>query len=217
MNKKSLIIAAVALVMLFSLAGCGGDKADPETFEYNWEYVLSHLPAEFSIKYTVTFSDEGKTDVVSYKVIRTSRGYCFEGEDGPEDSLLYIKNGDKYDQYYYDDYEEIFILNAGYPQTSQDSIDSVFFYFCGMYMTPWSSTSGMTKNGSQEIAGRNCDKYTYSVGAFGQSVTYTYFIDKTTGVCLKMSYTATVAGASGGYEFVCTEFKTTGPALPAYK
>lgn len=191
--------------------------AGADNLDYTWEYILSHLPAEFSISYKIILNDDYGQETFYSKVVRTSKGYYFEGEGGPENSDLYIKNGDKYDNYYYDYYEKKFVFNDGYPQSSQSSLDDKFLISCGIYMAPWATTTGFTKSGSQTIAGRSCDKYIFNAVAPGVNISYTYFIDKATGVCLKMTFEASAGSQYGGYEFECIEFKTTGVTLPSYE
>ena len=130
--------------------------------------------------------------------------------------MLYIKNGGKYDTYYGSEADGFAKMDY-MPQLSQEEVESqlgLFSGFMGQY-SMWSD-SDMKKTGSETIAGRRCDVYTYSASALGAALKYSYSIDKATGVCLKFTCDAKAGMDRGSMTFECTEFKTSGVSLPKY-
>ena len=65
------------------------------------------------------------------------------------------------------------------------------------------------KKSSEKVAGRECDKFTYSVGLFGYGLEYTFCIDIETGMCLSWKLGASAgAEGSGSTEFACKKLET---------
>lgn len=126
---------------------------------------------------------------------------------------MYIKNGDKFDTYYNsgDGFEKV---NLVAPLTEDEVIDNLFFI--DMMWQYGDLSSDMKKDGSETIAGRSCDKFSYQYVGIGAALKYVVCIDKQTDVCLKWTYDIASAGGSGGFSFECTEFKTSGVTLPSY-
>ena len=81
--------------------------------------------------------------------------------------------------------------------------------FFGIYQE-FGNVPGMTTvKSTATVAGRSCDKYTMSAAAMGAAATIEICIDRTTGMCLKLSGTAiTAEDGSGSATFECTEFRT---------
>ena len=121
----------------------------------------------------------------------------------------FIKNGDTYDK----------IVKMGgmtletETVTTSDVESEVLTI--GFFTAYHNDTDVMNKVGTETIAGRSCDKFSDSAAAIGVAVNWTYFIDRETGVCLKYQVDQSAGNISMTFE--CTEFKTSGVSLPAYR
>lgn len=233
---KKIIICICTLALLLSLAACGtgektpsenagndntsqtdpsktDDKSEDSAFDYTGNYIDVHLKGDYSITYKMMSSEAGEDDTsYSVKMMRTSEGYyAMLGEDT---EMLYIKNGDKYDMYMGDS-ENGFEPYAGVT-LSEDEVKAQTQAFLG-YMSAYSQFGDSLKNsGNVTIAGRSCIKYSYDYTALGASAKAEYCIDEETGVCMKYFVEGKSGGESGSYQFECTEFKTSGVALPKH-
>lgn len=222
---KKLIVCMCTLGLLLSLVACGtggktptdnpdNGKEEETTFDYTGNYIDDHLRGDYSITYQMLSSDSEEGDAsYSIKMMRTSEGYyVMLGEDT---EMLYIKNGDKYVMYIGDS-ENGFEPYADVTLT-EDEVKAQTQAFLG-YMSAYTQFEDSLKNnGSVSIAGRNCIKYSYDYNALGVSAKAEYCIDKETGVCMKYYLEGKSGGEGGSYQFECTEFKTSGVALPKYK
>ena len=238
---KKTFIAVIGLILALSLTACGsgnnnnsntpsgnnstpGNPADTnsgnnnvvgEDVEFNMDYINNNLPASYHIVYNITMHQNGETDGTTLEQIRTPEGFYF-GQD-EDDGMLFIKNGNNYDTYYGYDGE---FENAGMAYT-KDMVEAMMFGING-YMTTYTAFSSQLGKsvGSVTVAGRNCEKYTFknsSVPGIGYKMDYTYYIDKATGVCLKVDMEIQGGGEKVGYEFEASKFETSGVSLPAYK
>ena len=218
---KKFLILCLALIMLLAFAACGGGGGkDDDKFEYGngADFIAKNLKGDYSITYRYSYSsDSSNALVMTYT--KTSNGiyYSYNGIEG-----LYVKNGSKYDIYQKDEEDGVFrkvdfmdpITQA---ELENDPYYSLTFLFLEGFMSQYGSfASGMKKTGSETVAGRNCDKYTYSFSGGGMAYKYTTLIDKTTGVCLKWQVEGSVYGQTSNVTFECTEFKTSGVTLPAH-
>ena len=218
-----IVVVAIIAVACFFLLG-KGDKSDDkngdngnkntniEAFEYGQDYINNNLKGDYWLVYNVTHYSGSDSGGVTMEIRKTSKGY-FYSADGSD--MLFIKNGDKYDQYYQDD--DVY-TNSGM-QWDQDWVESMM---AGVttYMIGYAGYgTSLQKSGTGTIAGRSCDKYTmeYSYPGISYKYKHTYFIDKATGVGLKLTMDAQTGSEKAGYEFEATKFQTTGVSLPAYR
>ena len=193
-----------------------GDSTKPDSnssgdkFEYGnpADFIANNLKGDYSITYKYTIG--GAEESFEITCARTSEGYLYRTM-GIE--YLYIKNGDKYDMY-------LGSSAMGYMKidtmTDEDVLDTLTM-FTGFMTSYGDNVSDLKKDGSETIAGRNCDRYTFEADGFGVKVSYIYCIDKATGVCMKFVYDITTAGEAAGLTFECIEFKTSGVTLPDYQ
>ena len=233
---KKLFVLILALALTLSLAACGsgnntntggnsgnnptganstgsptsngGDNTGAFAYGNGKDYIANHLKGDYSITYTVKSSDSSDTAVQS--ITKTAAGYYMVA-DGSES--LFIKNGSQYDVYSGSKAEGFTKSGA---QLSQEMVDT-YTTALMTYMTYYGAyESGMKSDGSQAIAGRSCDQYTFDYAIAGASIKYVCCIDKETGVCLKLTYAAAAGGQGGSMTFECTDFKTSGVSLPTY-
>ena len=164
-------------------------------------YIKEHLTGDFSI----TYKNEGPDGSSTVHVCtRTSEGYYWADKIL---SHLYVKNGDTYDQYTGTpsggDFKKV---TSEPPMSQQDFEKGEFAVLCTTPMAGFGRTfaSYVEKMGSETILGRETDKY----GFTSSGKTYTYWMDRETGVCLKSDDSTTKSEA--------TEFILSGVTLPAH-
>ena len=246
MRMKKLITLTLAVILTFTLSACGGGNsappgggnADPpassdnnapsddgntpsnggnnsapgDVFGFGLDFIEKNLKDNYRIAYDITVYDDGESDSVSMEQIWTPEGIYF-ATDG--EGMLLIRNGDEYDVYVDvgdGSYEKI---PMSYPK---DAAEAMVAGLTG-YMTAYASFGSMLdRDGSETVAGRDCEKYSfdYTYPLYNYKFKYTYSIDKATGVCLKFKMDLQGDGQKVGYEFICTEFQTGGVSLPKY-
>lgn len=186
---------------------------DDAAFDYTEDYIDDHLKGDYSITYKMTSSDTGEDDSdLLIKIMRSDEGYF--AMMGEETQMLFIKNGEKFDMYT-GDIENGFekVPGVSYDENQVKAQTQTFLGYMSAY-SEWSDL--LEKNGSITIAGRNCERYSYEFNMFGTKAKSEYCIDKETGVCMKYFVEGRSGGEGGSYQFECTEFITSGVALPAY-
>ncbi|MCL1951477.1 MAG: hypothetical protein FWF60_01475 [Oscillospiraceae bacterium] len=230
---KKYLALALTLVLALSLAACGGaagDRTDSRTpndgiaenngggdsFAYGnaKDYIAENLKGDYEITYRY-YAGVGGGDASEVTLIKTAEG-VYVNSDGSES--LFVKNSTGNYDMYNGSAEEGFtkVDMGGFMTFDQAYVDALTVMTSG-FMTQYGNySSEMKKDGKETVAGRSCDKYTFSAAAFGTAVRYSCCIDRATGVCLKYTYDASVGGQSGGMAFECTQFKTSGVKLPKY-
>ena len=225
MKKRTtmMLVLAAVLAAAFAFAACGS-KGDPYEYGDAKSYIENNLKGNYSITYKFGASDNGKVTEYDYqKTIKTDKGFYFSSESESASELntsgvLYIKDGDKYYRYSYDSSAGKFTKDDNYGVDAEYIED--YGYLNMWYMTYYGTWGGdqMKPAGTEKVAGRTCNKYTYKVSAIVVSLTYSFSIDKETGVCMKYNFKGSALGSgSGSIAFECTEFLTgSGVTLPAY-
>ena len=175
------------------------------------DYIASHLTGDFSITYAISSGTGDNPGALT--CIRTGEGYCLSS---PASDVLYVKNGETYDIYFKTDkgYEKIDFLEPKTEKEVQSDLGLVYGF-----MSQYGSLTGLKSDGEETVAGRDCERYkmSVSIAALGVAAGATYSIDKETGVCLRLKYDVAGGGSLSSATFECTEFKTSGVALPAYQ
>lgn len=205
MKVITKIVAVLALgAMLFSLAGCSLDIFNNDIAETVNGSVT--MPEQYSIAYEVETAEGA---VYTVKKVQDSDGniYFKSGEN----EMLFIK-GDKLYSLYVKDSDGKFIsrdLADGYNMSYIDTATAEFATYAEQSKKQF--IPGMKNDGEKEVLGRTCLVYSVSVGAENTGVTYTFLVDKETGICLGWEESKMVAGnelGSDGEIFECTEFIT---------
>jgi hypothetical protein len=211
-----------------SLIACGGannsrnnvenqgnpsDTAEEGGFPYGYEFMRSNIAEDYSIAYSVTTYSGDTSNVMIWEQRRTADGYYLE--IGGEGGQLLVKNGDEYDLYEKDSSGLFQNRGISVAKETAEGMTSNFLQYMIIYS---SFGEALNKVGSVTIMGRDCDQYAidYTYPGNGFTYTYTYCIDKQTGVCLKF-YTELIGeGERLGYDFECTQFQLKGVELPSY-
>ena len=219
---KKILALALVLAMVLTLSSCGiiGELSklasdlegleNGEPIKYNQEYIDANLGDNYRIAYKITtFSTDGDNSTATWETIRTADGFLVIADDN--EGLLYIKNGDNYDVYAKNEEDNFIFSGISHPkETAESSLGMAYFMSYNSYAT------GMRDAGTETIAGRKCDKFEYSIGAFGVGVSWSYSIDQETGVCLKQHWGGSAGGNAGSVAFECTKFQKGGVTLPEY-
>jgi len=173
----------------------GGDPNGGSNFKYSREYVDKNLTGDFHIIYE--YEDNGGKQV--WTGIRTKDGFYFKMDI---EEILCIKKGDVYVCYEHGDYEDS-------DEMTLDEINEWAEYFWDLmvgYDNGATDADEFKIAGAEKIAGRDCEKFTYE----GEALNIEFWIDKTTGVCLKGKQEF----SGNTISFECTTFKTSGVTLP---
>jgi len=229
MKIKIILLLLAAVIAAAALAACGelanladlanlgaGSGADSdsdsgEAFAYGdgKDYIADKLKGDYSITYRAYMSNDSD-EFIEMTMIRTADGFYY-GAYGTE--VLYIKNDGVYYTYFLMDgaFTKIDFID---PMT-EEQVQAVMGGVLG-FMSEYGKVSGLKRDGSETVAGRDCERYKYGAAALSTALGFIYCIDKETGVCLKYVIDVAAGGESASMTFECTEFKTSGVTLPAY-
>ena len=183
----------------------GGDPANNFKYGKAEDYIANHL-GDFSISYNVNMSGTN----LDWKVIKTSQGVCISSGDV---SSLLIKEGNSYKFYMggpgnWMDMTELMDADDLNPDVQMEGIMGLMMNYDNF------ATEDFRSAGTESIAGKPCDKYTFDLAYAGTAVNYNIWIDQATGVCMKIQYDISAGGQSSGMTFECTEFLTSDVTLP---
>ena len=186
---------------------------EPTGFDYSGDFIAKHLTGDYSITYKMTYYETG-TEVQSYDVTLSKSGDGYYTKMGEGMEMLFIKNGEKYDMYMGDE-EGVFTLIPEVQYTEEEVVTQSAALFG--YMSVYEGLGdALNKVGTEKIAGRDCEKYSYEASTQGYSAKMDYYIDKENGICMKYFIEASAEGEKGGFDYECVEFKTSGVTLPEY-
>ena len=240
MKKKILIIAVAVLtaVALLTLVACdlgvnvdGGDANIAD--DYNSEATERNVDnmrsgAGYYLRYSLKghSSEDGQTADEEIVVAAKGDVYYVKATDGEE--AYYDLSNEAYLVLYNKDGAEaewtktISYYDEDYTKADATAEAKLQFSVAGLYMTYYGSAQGEAafsdgmKKESATVAGRSCDKYGWGVnmnlGLASMNYHYDCYIDKTTGICLKWTFSgeASVVGegsGSGSVNFECKEFR----------
>ena len=191
-------------------------SSSKSTFKYGRadEYIQEHLTGDFSITYQYSMKDS--ESVLESTITRTSEGYYLKMIEW--DCIL-IRNGDTYDTY------DAYYVNGDKGFQKADFADPVpeeevqkMLWSLGNFMVQYKqiSASDLEPDGTEMVAGRNCDKFNTGETNVYLAYKLSYWIDQETGVCMKFAYDLAANKEIVGMTFECVEFITNGVSLPAY-
>ena len=228
---KRLMATVMAVWMLLSMAAC--DLSMTEAFtdtdeqseqssgeaivmEYDPERISENIQRlkndkGFLIEMTVV-SDGGGADESTSFVYAESKD-AFYYKEGENEILFDFSHADKCVTYE---------KNADGAWEKQDTIyadgvtremmeEQVALYELALtgYFGNHAGLAGQTvQTASVQVAGRDCDMYTYSAVAMGVSIEYVFCVDRETGMCLKWEMNAADGMEAASAEYVCTRFET---------
>ena len=228
--KKIITISLVFILAMSLLTACGGnnDNNNPNgngnnstpgnsqgtestpgnnsNFKYGKaeDYIAKNLS-----DYSITYKANTGSGTVDWKITQTSQG-VFSSIAGSEH--LYIKDGSSYKHYYASSSGNWMLLEEDATENDADARTVVIKALMVMYDD--FETKDFRSVGTETIAGRTCDKFTFDAEFMNNTLGYEIWIDQSTGVCLKLQYDASIGGQSAGMTFECTEFLTSGVTLP---
>ncbi len=219
--KKTVTIILSILLLLLTFVSCDteDDQGALASLDYDSSKVQENMEKLINekglyIELSVSGRDEnGETEqeVIAYGETATAFYYKSDGResiiDFSNDAYAVSYERDENEKWEKDTivYADIGMTKETFQQTYSTYTSILFSYF-----SSYSVYSGFDmKKSSDTVAGRACDKFTYEATALGAGVTYTFSIDKETGMCLKWEATAAALGEGmATADFTCTEFKT---------
>lgn len=196
------VCGAFLLTVLGGLTACGmfnGNIAD--TVENSVTY-----PEQYSITYEAE-DENGAVRTVTKTVDADGNIYFASGET----EKLFVKDGDMY-RLYQRDVDGEFVAADGqtaYEQETVDSETSEFASFAEQSKNQF--IPGMESSGEEEVLGRTCYVYGVKIGSDNNGISYAFYVDKETGICLGFESSMSAAGVALGADgeaFACTEFLT---------
>lgn len=225
---KKLLPLLLAAFMILSLTSCdlsglenlmGSDDGERVELNYDYEQMQANLAdirqqQGLLIEMTVVAMETGEmpeSERIAYAQTANSFYYCGDGTEIMFDfsdqskCVTYEKQEDgtwiKYDTVY----EE-----SGLTREHMEQAASLYTTALTGYLGNYAQFAGqMMKVTEETVAGRECDKFTYSLMLLGYGVEYVFCVDRETGMCLKWEMSA-AAGMEGSasVEYTCTAFET---------
>lgn len=196
---RKMTFFLLSVVILLGIAGCDSGIADTVN-------ASVALPEQYSITYEVkTATGEVRT----VRKIRDSDGNVYF-QSGKEE-MLFIKDGDLY-ALYEKDSTGIYVargVQAAYNEAYVDSVSSEFLSYAEQSKKQF--IPGMESIGEETIHGRACDVYGVMLGSADTGVSYSFYVDQETGICLGFDSNKSAGGVDLGVDgdvFTCTEFET---------
>lgn len=222
MKKRSLIFPAVlAGVLLISFAGCSAPQAGGSTASNSTQsevtgsstetgtdsiYSSIRLPEQYSITYEIE-----TTEGIIHTVQKTKDADGNIYFRSSEDELLFLADGNNYTLYQPDENGDFSAddKDALYNTTYVDTVTEKFMEYAEKSQKQF--TPGLESTGEQVVSGRECAVYKIETGAGNFSVTYQFYVDQETGICLGWEEGKEISGhelEADGEVFRCTEFLT---------
>jgi len=247
MKKKILLIAALMLLAT-AFAGCdllGGNLGDglfnqtggdDSMTEYGnaKTYVNGLFEGSFAVTFKLTEYTSGQASTPKFvRTVRTADGYWIVTSDSKEvnaagtsddpdaEGKLFKKSGTRYDEYTFITTGKTFSKDSG--DKSAETVETIAKNNLAYFSNYVDVTTTGKKGSDETIAGRSCATYTSGMNILGMAgMTNTYWIDKSTGVCMKYTFTTTANNEKSGTEIECVEFTVAdtitlpdySPALP---
>ncbi|MBQ8235625.1 MAG: hypothetical protein IJZ37_02950, partial [Clostridia bacterium] len=198
---RHAVCIGLLATLLFGFCACGTDILGELNDAVN-------LPDQYHIAYEVT-SEDGTVFTVA-KTVDGEGNVYFKNKD---EEKLFIKSGDSFLLYEKDE-NGVFSLSGEdvkYTQKAVDEATAAFLEYAQQSKKQFMPTA--KQDGEKTILGRTCTVYKLGVGNDNTGVTYSYYVDDETGICLGMESGMSAAGTplgQSGEVFTCTEFVTEG-------
>lgn len=220
---KKLFVLILSVILMLSLTACdltaifgGGEGV---TMDYDYEKMEENLRTMreedgIYIEMSTVNIETGETptaEKIIYAQTPNAFYYCGDGTEMMVDfsdetkAVTYTKQEDGKWLMTETVYED-----AGITKEQMEESCSLYTVALFGYLGNYKMFEGAPmKKSSEKVAGRDCDKFTYSVGLFGYGIEYTFCIDIETGMCLSWKLGASAgAEGSGSTEFTCKKFET---------
>lgn len=227
--KKSILLAVLPLAALLTTTSCSmlGNIIGAVTGEDDGEYVsldrslsetkskieqLGKNGLEITVKVYEDTDDEKSENSETYGIKGDTRWYLEDNENG----IAFSQEGARVHYYNYD-------KDEGWYYSSSFDADEAEFNELDL-MTYWlyygyTFDGSYKKGGTETVAGRKCDVYTFSVNMIFEKAGYKICIDQETGATLKYTLDAQVIDESARFGFEVTSFvtgnKVKAPELPS--
>ena len=217
-KKVFLLIFSLLLVGLLSACDMfnNSDNQDDklEASKQEVEEKLNNLANKdgFEITYQYYSSD---TPTAQVATIGAYKGYSWYYNGDKESGIAFEKSNGLTLYYTLNDgnweYQYAYSYDASDSHYNMD-LTAQF----SMFLQAYEFDTGLSKAKQATIAGRSCDVYTYSVSQKGKIVssltgvdaTWSYYIDKELGICLKFEVSGDDGSTSSTSTFEVTSFKT---------
>ncbi len=221
---KKLFALLLSVVMMLSLVSCDltsllGLDGEGVTMDYDYEKMEENLKKMreadgIYIEMSTVNIETGETPTAAKIVYAETPNAFYYNGDGNE-LIVDFSDDTKAVTYTKQEDGKWLMTETVYEEsgiTREQMEESCSFYTIALfgYLGNYKMFEGAPmKKSSEKIAGRECDKFTYSVGLFGYGLEYTFCIDIETGMCLSWKLGASAgAEGSGSTEFTCQKFET---------
>ena len=217
---KKVFVLIFSLLLVGLLSACdmfnNSDNQDNklEASKQEVEEKLNNLANKdgFEITYQYYSSD---TPTAQVATIGAYKGYSWYYNGDKESGIAFEKSNGLTLYYTLNDgnweYQYAYSYDASDSHYNMD-LTAQF----SMFLQAYEFDTGLSKAKQATIAGRSCDVYTYSVSQKGKIVssltgvdaTWSYYIDKELGICLKFEVSGDDGSTSSTSTFEVTSFKT---------
>ena len=221
-RKLSLLAIVVALILVLTMIFVACNKKDDDadtsggsniTADYNYEQIASKVTELANanglfVKLHISSTNNGQTD--TYDIALGVHGQVYYVLSYGNEVYLDLTSDQYYDVYtpYNGTWRKV---RTNYSeQVTKESLvttySAMIYGYFGMYQYLTSYEGVKT---TATVAGRSCDKYTFTQTAYGATASSEVCIDKATGICLKWAAAGSYQGDSGAVTFECTQFDTS--------
>jgi len=210
---KKIFAVVLILSLMFSFAACGlggGGNGDVQGFEIkSEEEVMSNLSTCW-IEMTITGGDG--TDNTSTSIIIAENDKAvyvdYEGE-----ASLYVKSQQAY--YSIVDGQKTLIYQ-GEDAESYAEMGKSYLALYTMGFASLGDTDTFLPKGIENVAGRKCAKYAFELNLVVYKLSYAFWFDFDTGICMKQELAGSAEGESGFYAYEVTKLQLSNVNLDQF-
>ena len=210
-NKiTSCVCGAIAVLILLTTSGCSNIVEGTKSLTTEINNAVS-FPEEYFITYEVEHGD-GTVSTVAKGV--DAEGIIYYRSGNLE--VLYVPAEALYDRYERDE-SGVFTKSSygiSYTASRVEQETKEFTDYADKSLDRYLPT--VKENGEDDFLSRTCDSCEITVGIESFNKTYTFLVDKETGICLSWEESNTLYGNVNTDEvaFRCLEFQTDNIELP---